>query len=252
MGKNSQPRDNDDDAAEGRADSRQTVPLRAPRAEQQEQAATVDSPARADGDATLASEGTEEQPAKKVRLSGAQKKALARAKKEEEWQARQAAKAAAKAAGGDGATGGAEGDDGAGGKKKGKGQNKVSCWTIALLGAEVLTRFRCAGPLLPSPSRCRGYQALHQYFQGEGMRPRRRLPLQPRRLGLPRCPSRRHSILPPHHLRRPHSHAHRPRLPCFRQPRILRVRLQVSVWSEPHAQGRGGQRTRRQRLGAYR
>lgn len=136
MGKNSQPREADDDAAEGLADSRQAVPLRAPQAEQQEHAANVDSPAPVDGDATPASEGTEEQPAKKVRLSGAQKKALARAKKEEEWQARQAAKAAAKATGGDAAAGG-EGDDGAGGKKKGKGQNKVSLEVVLLLGAEI-------------------------------------------------------------------------------------------------------------------
>ncbi|ORY87464.1 hypothetical protein BCR35DRAFT_302230 [Leucosporidium creatinivorum] len=114
MGKNSQPKENDDDAAEGRSDSRNA---------QQEQATNVDSPAPVDGAATPASESTEEQPAeKRVRLSGAQKKALARAKKEEEWQAKQAAKAAAKAAGGDTAAG--EGDDGAGGRKKGKGQNK--------------------------------------------------------------------------------------------------------------------------------
>jgi tRNA-dihydrouridine synthase 3 len=139
MGKTAQPKENDDDAAEGRTDSRNAVPLRAPQAEQQDQAAaTVDSPAPAEGPAAPASEGTEEQPAhKKVRLSGAQKKALARAKKEEEWQARQAAKSAAKAAGGDAAVGG-EGDDGAGGKKKGgKGQNKVNSRTFLLLGAEI-------------------------------------------------------------------------------------------------------------------
>lgn len=106
-----------DDAAEGRTVAHE------PRAIVEAGAAPPES--TGDAAAAPASDGTGEQPAKKVRLSGAEKKKLAIARKEAEWQARQAAKAAAKEAGGAVEEGGEGGAQEGGGRKKGKGQNKV-------------------------------------------------------------------------------------------------------------------------------
>lgn len=113
-------RDNDDDAAEGRMDVRndRVVPQRTAEAEKQEQERAVDPTAAANGETVTATPGSDDQPAKKVRLSGAQKKHLARQKKEEQWQAKQAAKAADKEER-------AEGGETGGGRQSGKGQNKV-------------------------------------------------------------------------------------------------------------------------------
>ncbi|GAA6045893.1 hypothetical protein JCM8097_003895, partial [Rhodosporidiobolus ruineniae] len=69
------------------------------------------------GDAAAAVEG--EPAEKKVRLSGAQKKAIAKQKKQDEWEAKKKAKEEAKKAKAEGG----EPADGAG-KKKQKGQNK--------------------------------------------------------------------------------------------------------------------------------
>lgn len=71
------------------------------------------------GDAAVTVEGEPEQ--KKVKLSGAQKKALAKQRAQEQWEAKKKAKAEAKAA-----AAAQAGQDGEGeGKKKLKGQNKV-------------------------------------------------------------------------------------------------------------------------------
>ncbi|KAM0789358.1 hypothetical protein ACM66B_000189 [Microbotryomycetes sp. NB124-2] len=103
-------RENDDDAAEGRQDSHghggNEVPQRSAEVELQQSAqgavsTQTDMTTRED-------EGAAEPGQKKVKLSGAQKKALAKQRSAE-------AKAAAKAA---------QGDDDADGKKKQRGQNK--------------------------------------------------------------------------------------------------------------------------------
>lgn len=122
-------KDNDDDAAEGRTDSRDSqhvVPQRSAQVEQQDEGrvpvTTLGEP-EAIAAVPLSEGGESQQPeAKKVRLSGAQKKHLARQKKEEQWLAKKAAKAAGVKDGDDAADGVEQG----GGRKRGKGQNKVS------------------------------------------------------------------------------------------------------------------------------
>lgn len=131
----------DDDAAEGR--TRDERPQRAPEVVKEvakEGAPAVESaelPAAAGASTSTPLEHTppsdpeQGPPAKKIRLSGAQKKAAARERSEIAWQAKKAekeaekeAKAAAKAAGIEVEVA-AEGDGEGGGRKKGKGQNKV-------------------------------------------------------------------------------------------------------------------------------
>lgn len=134
----------DDDAAEGR--TRDDRPKRAPEAVKEvanEAAAAVEGaelPTAAEASTSTPlehappSDPEQAPPAKKVRLSGAQKKAAARERSEIAWQAKKAdkeAKAAAKAAGIE--VEGVEESTEGGGRKKGKGQNKVrlllsSCW----------------------------------------------------------------------------------------------------------------------------
>jgi tRNA-dihydrouridine synthase 3 len=133
----------DDDAAEGRTTPAETKPLRSgdiaavpPQTAEPTSTDTPTSepPAQAAGTEGVSSApGLEGQPGataavvegepevKKVRLSGAQKKAAARARQQEEWEAKKARKAEAKKA----AQEGGEGEEGAGGKQKAKGQNKV-------------------------------------------------------------------------------------------------------------------------------
>ncbi|GAA5853940.1 hypothetical protein JCM8547_008164 [Rhodosporidiobolus lusitaniae] len=142
----------DDDAAEGRSTPAQTKLLRtgdiaavppqtgnptsndSPAPEPSAQVVGTESVSGAPG---LASESGTSTPAaageagegepqpKKVRLSGAQKKALAKERKQAEWEAKKAAKAEAKKAQAEGgeAAEGAEGE--AGGRRKLKGQNKA-------------------------------------------------------------------------------------------------------------------------------
>ncbi|GAA5884122.1 hypothetical protein JCM6882_002148 [Rhodosporidiobolus microsporus] len=143
--KSYQPVAVDDDAAEGRSTPALQKPLRSgdvaavpaqtadptstdsPAPEPSAQAAgseKVDSAPGLAGDATgmstPAGEASEAEPEqKKVKLSGAQKKAIARAKKQEQWEARKAAKEEAKKEKAEGAEGAEEG-----GRKKAKGQNK--------------------------------------------------------------------------------------------------------------------------------
>ncbi|GAA6011175.1 hypothetical protein JCM10207_005526 [Rhodosporidiobolus poonsookiae] len=126
----------DDDVAEGRSTPALSKPLRtgdvaavpaqtadptstdSPAPEPSAQAAgteKVDGAPGPPGEAPAATEGADEPEAKKVRLNGAQKKAAAKKRQQEEWEARKAAKEAAKADGAEGAEGG---------KKKAKGQNK--------------------------------------------------------------------------------------------------------------------------------
>jgi tRNA-dihydrouridine synthase 3 len=118
-------KDNDDDAAEGRTDSRDrqhVVPQRSAEAEQQDKdkipvSALGEPSTPSAAPAAEGADGQQPEP-KKVRLSGAQKKHLARQKKEEQWQAKKAAKAAGEQV--------ADGDEQGSGRKSGKGQNKVS------------------------------------------------------------------------------------------------------------------------------
>ena len=92
------------------------VPTDAPAA-----AAPAESGASTTTSATPAEGGEGEPEQKKVRLSGAQKKAAARQRQQEQWEAKKQAKLDAKKAAGEGE---GEGDE-AGGRKRGKGQNKV-------------------------------------------------------------------------------------------------------------------------------
>ncbi|GAA5895703.1 hypothetical protein JCM8208_005304 [Rhodotorula glutinis] len=144
MGKNTStaPPTVNDDAAEGRGKSELDKPLvrstdnvsTAPPAPAEPGPTTstdtpTDAPAAAataeGGSSTAtsatAAEGGEGEPEqKKVRLSGAQKKAAARQRQQEQWEAKKQAKLDAKKAAGE-----AEGEgDEAGGRKRGKGQNK--------------------------------------------------------------------------------------------------------------------------------
>ncbi|BGP43880.1 tRNA-dihydrouridine synthase 3 [Rhodotorula kratochvilovae] len=122
-----------DDAAEGRGKSELDKPLlRSTDPVPAAPATPAETPAAAPVEASTATESAATTPAgeatptegegepeqKKVRLSGAQKKALARQKQKEQWEAKKQAKADAKKA-----AQGEEGDD-AGGRKKQKGQNK--------------------------------------------------------------------------------------------------------------------------------
>ncbi|BGP20657.1 hypothetical protein JCM10213_001097 [Rhodosporidiobolus nylandii] len=134
----------DDDAAEGRTTPAAGKPLRtgdiAAVPPQTAGPASVDSPAPEPSAQAAGTEGVSSEPGlqgesgastpaategegepaeKKVKLSGAQKKALAKQRQKEQWEAKKAAKAEAKKAA-------AEGGEGveAGGKKKAKGQNK--------------------------------------------------------------------------------------------------------------------------------
>ncbi|GAA5845247.1 hypothetical protein JCM11251_003856 [Rhodosporidiobolus azoricus] len=134
----------DDDAAEGRSTPALQKPLRSgdvaavpaqsadptstdsPAPEPAAQAAGTENVDTAPGQpgevGATAVEGTEaDEPAeKKVKLSGAQKKQLARQKQQEEWEARKARKEEAKKAKAEGKEDGGE----EGGRKKAKGQNK--------------------------------------------------------------------------------------------------------------------------------
>lgn len=70
---------------------------------------------------------TEQEPeVKKVRLSGAQKKAAAKARQQEQWEAKKAAKEEAKRDATENGTGG--------GRVKLKGQNKVNFLLLSLVG----------------------------------------------------------------------------------------------------------------------
>lgn len=155
MGKNTSaaPPTVNDDAAEGRgrseldkplARSTDTLPAPAePSAPAQSSAApSADAPVAAESgaptpadDAAPAADGAEgaegEPEQKKVRLSGAQKKALARQKQKEQWEAKKQAKADAKKAATEG--GGDDGDEEDGGRKKQKGQNKVRMLLLTLV-----------------------------------------------------------------------------------------------------------------------
>lgn len=131
----------DDDAAEGRgtatADRKYSRPVRAPPATADVVVEASDTPAVSTGEGATTTEGikntherslseTEAGPeVKKVRLSGAQKKAAARARNEEIWQAKVAAKAAAKAEEKERKIAAGETEVTGGGRQKANGQNKV-------------------------------------------------------------------------------------------------------------------------------
>lgn len=119
----------DDDAAEGRtADSSSRGPSR-PSAPEPRNDDRPSAPTEVNVEGETSAEKLEhlppsdggegvEPPAKKVRLSGAQKKAVARQKSELAWQEKKAAQALARAEG-------KEEPGVGGGRQKNKGQNKV-------------------------------------------------------------------------------------------------------------------------------
>lgn len=144
MGKERNARDTiDDDAAEGRStsnpstekqhvlrsgdiaavppqtanpDSTEATPAE-PKNGQAGQEAVSSAPGLEGKEGGNAEESGEGEPeVKKVRLSGAQKKALAKARQQEQWEAKKAAKEEAKK----------EAAENGGGRVKQKGQNKVS------------------------------------------------------------------------------------------------------------------------------
>lgn len=123
-------RANDDDAAEGRTSGGGSRPQRGSDVEAKVVSETKTA-AEAGGEGEVGSsekpegtgDGDGEPPVKKVRLSGAQKKAAAKERNELAWQAKKAEKAAAKKEAGE--------NGGDGGKIKLKGQNKVrSCYHL--------------------------------------------------------------------------------------------------------------------------
>ena len=144
MGKNRKPLASstiDDDAAEGRGHAQLDKPLLrtadvAPAADSPappaaaEPAAATSIPATekqpsAAGETAVqgaVEEGQAEPEQKKVRLSGAQKKALAKQRQKEQWEAKIAAKREAKMLAKEE---GSAADGGEGGRQRGKGQNKV-------------------------------------------------------------------------------------------------------------------------------
>lgn len=149
MGKNRTPLASstiDDDAAEGRGHAQLDKPLL--RTADVAPAADSPAPPAAAGAKTETSipatenqpgeaaettvqgageEGQAEPEQKKVRLSGAQKKALAKQRQKEQWEAKIAAKREAKKLAKE--EGGAA-DGGEGGRQRGKGQNKVRTYEL--------------------------------------------------------------------------------------------------------------------------
>lgn len=146
----------DDDAAEGRGtatvDRKDSRPVREPQVVAAVATESSDTPAVSTEEGVVATEGvkntherslseTEAGPeVKKVRLSGAQKKAAARARNEEIWQAKVAAKAAAKAEEKERRIAAGETEVTGGGRQKANGQNKVCSRRRSSIADMILTR----------------------------------------------------------------------------------------------------------------